>query len=1026
MKLKKIKQIVPVLFLCVCMFLSGATFSQVNKLDDKNLEETMRNPWNPDQSQFLQDWLVLLPIPSVKGMEDLDTDFLTGLGGESGIRPTEGLTCNISGAELKWKPLKCKSTVDLASTVDAKQAEKVVAYAYTTVNREKAGKVNLLLGSDDGVKAWVNGKLVHRNAIYRGVTVDEDVVEVEMNAGENRLLLKILQGNGGWGFVARVSEGIGLSKSLTGTINFSLGNNDPKNKTLTFTSKGTLDQSLLRQTISVEACTSGGKTVARKTFDCNKPVTMNYNSWLDGVYEFRFAYKDIRDVPHFSYLTWYKGDILAAARELVNSAPGKDIRDPEASTHRMLADMVLCRLDNNLQNPDSSRLASLHPPLIEYAEMQANKQVRPGGFVRMAYIDDVDGTPQFCRCYLPLNYDPSKKWPMIVLLHGYNPDNPEYYNWWNADKRHDNRTDRYGVIFIEPHGRGNTWYTGIGDRDVLKCIEMAKQKFSVDDDRVYLTGESMGGFGVWNVATRHPELFAAISPIYGGSDFHAYFSKENLSKLTAWEEYNLDKTSSSSQMESLLTMPILVSHGDQDFNGVPVDYSRYLVRMLQRWDYNVRYIEVPGKGHEDLGLWDQYIPWLLQYKRDAFPRKVRVRAADLKTASAYWVKITQRNSPFEFMVADAEVLPNNLIRLDTKNVDEIALTPGESLIDFSKPVRIVWNGKLLEANNPAGKIVLKEEGYNPLSLKKTPQLSGPISDFNTTPFIVVIGTTSKDSMMVRAISQKAEMIVSNWKIAQKYEPRYKKDIDVTEDDIKKYSLFLLGGPDENKVSKQIFEKINFRITPDSIVLAGRPFKVKDAVLNAVYPNPYNNGRYVQIVAATSGAGFSFYKQVSVGQLFEYDYYISDGKIQNISAGAENEEILVASGSFDSNWKINDKFLNTGDENLRSKCAWTKVDNDFSTEIVSCAEPSHELMKLYCGTYDLHGIEININLADDGGLKIAVQPDNRFTARLSAVSENEFYSKEAVISIIFNKNETTPDYDMDIWENGYINTATKVH
>jgi len=117
----------------------------------------------------------------------------------------------------------------------------------------------------------------------------------------------------------------------------------------------------------------------------------------------------------------------------------------------------------------------------------------------------------------------------------------------------------------------------------------------------------------------------------------------------------------------LVNMPILVSHGDQD-QSVNVNLSRYLVRMLQRWNYNVRYVEVPGKGHTELGLWDQMIPWMLEHKRNSSPRQVRVRAADLRTASAYWVEVTQRVSPYEFMIVDAEVLEGNIIRVDSKNV----------------------------------------------------------------------------------------------------------------------------------------------------------------------------------------------------------------------------------------------------------------------------------------------------------------------------------------------------------------------
>ena len=61
-----------------------------------------------------------------------------------------------------------------------------------------------------------------------------------------------------------------------------------------------------------------------------------------------------------------------------------------------------------------------------------------------------------------------------------------------------------------------------------------------------------------------------------------------------------------------------------------VEYSRWAVKMLQRWGYDVRYHELPGRGHEDMkvqpGIWE----WLLQHRREAHPRRVRVRAADLQ------------------------------------------------------------------------------------------------------------------------------------------------------------------------------------------------------------------------------------------------------------------------------------------------------------------------------------------------------------------------------------------------------------
>jgi len=117
---------------------------------------------------------------------------------------------------------------------------------------------------------------------------------LDMNAGENRLLLKIQQGKGGWGFAVRMIENPNELNIITGTMIFSLVQGNPKDHTVTIISKGNLDQTLLKQTVHMEVYTTGGKTVEVKTFNCAEEIVLNYKDWPDGVYEFRFIYKDIK------------------------------------------------------------------------------------------------------------------------------------------------------------------------------------------------------------------------------------------------------------------------------------------------------------------------------------------------------------------------------------------------------------------------------------------------------------------------------------------------------------------------------------------------------------------------------------------------------------------------------------------------------------------------------------------------------------------------------------------------------------
>jgi len=82
-------------------------------------------------------------------------------------------------------------------------------YLRTVVHSGKTQELDLLVGSDDSVKVWLNGKLVHAHHVGRAVVVDQDKVRVTLNEGANTLLLKVVQFSGDWGAVVRFRKADG-------------------------------------------------------------------------------------------------------------------------------------------------------------------------------------------------------------------------------------------------------------------------------------------------------------------------------------------------------------------------------------------------------------------------------------------------------------------------------------------------------------------------------------------------------------------------------------------------------------------------------------------------------------------------------------------------------------------------------------------------------------------------------------------------------------------------------------------------
>jgi len=923
------------------------TEAEPAKVQETNLKDEMRTLWSRSVGGFVREWLVcgVFPNPPRAGGEragattdhpvgaGYDVDYLKAMGGEAAARPAAGQAVKRpDGSDAAWRQYVCdRDEVDLKAVFPGQKGDNVVAYAFATIRREEVGKAVLSLGSDDSVKVYLNGELVHDHRVTRAVSKDQDAVPVTLDEGDNALLVKVETVRGGWGLVLRVLSESQASALAGGEIRPQIDPPPPGKPHLLAvrTDAGPARGFLGDQTVRVQIVPPGATATGGPEAKRGEGVRFDTANLPDGPYEVRVA----RDPPEghtvFRHLPWYKGDWRKQAGELLDSCDKLPARATEAADLRLrvLGKLVLDRLGGDPRK--STDLAEdawrdVHGPLMEHREVQLGEAaaVRPHGFLRLAWRDEVDDSPQFARAYLPPDYDPEaagRTWPMVVVLHGYNPPNPQYIRWWGVTRRHNSIAERHNVIVLEPHGRGNTSYNGIGDADVLRAISLAKETFRVDAGRVYLTGYSMGGGGTWHVGSRHPELFAAIAPIYGGWDYHQRMEEDELVRLTARQRYEMESWSSFAQAESLLTTPVFVNHGDAD-SLVDVNFSRYAARMLQRWGYNLRYWEHPGGGHGRLGCEDELLRWFLSHRLNRDPRRVRIRSARLESAAAHWVRVEQREDPCAFIHVDARVVDPGTIRLDTSNALEVRLSPGEKLVDHGKPVRVIWNGRDAGSHESAdGAITLRAKGYKaaPGMFHKTPRLAGPIDDATTTPFAIVVGTVSEDAEMRRFCRLRAEAARDDWRRWQKVTPRYFLDTEVTDEQIRTYSLLLFGGPADNLVTRKLAQYIALEIKPHWITLGGRVFAASNASLAMICPNPFRAQRYVTITAGNSPAGMYFANRLP-GHV---DFAIADGRM---AEEAHFEDLCVVAGRFDHNWRYNEKYITRGDEVVRAAAAVRKA------------------------------------------------------------------------------------------------------
>lgn len=141
------------------------------------------------------------------------------------------------------------------------------------------------------------------------------------------------------------------------------------------------------------------------------------------------------------------------------------------------------------------------------------------------------------RLLAPKNYDPKQKYPLVLVLHGAGErgsDNAVQLKYGAPLFIKDEVREKYPCFVVAPQCPAEQKWSEVDWTStapltqtekptapmalVLGALEALQKEFSIDPDRLYVTGLSMGGYGTWDLITRFPEKWAAAAPICGGGD----------------------------------------------------------------------------------------------------------------------------------------------------------------------------------------------------------------------------------------------------------------------------------------------------------------------------------------------------------------------------------------------------------------------------------------------------------------------------------------------------------------------------
>jgi predicted esterase len=205
----------------------------------------------------------------------------------------------------------------------------------------------------------------------------------------------------------------------------------------------------------------------------------------------------------------------------------------------------------------------------------ANPLASERGEVERAY-STADGQLIPYRVYVPSTYDGSRAMPLVVALHGALGDEKSYFSGIYDPAVIKGEAERRGYIVATPTWLGRFPYGAPAEEDVLRVISEVRSNYKIDSSRIYLTGHSLGGFGAWQIAFDHPEIFAALAPVSGGSPVRLDVLPPLLARIK--------------------NIPALVVHGAKD-GIVPPARSKEMVEAARKAGVQISYTEVPGADH---------------------------------------------------------------------------------------------------------------------------------------------------------------------------------------------------------------------------------------------------------------------------------------------------------------------------------------------------------------------------------------------------------------------------------------------
>lgn len=751
----------------------------------------------PSADGDLGAWLVDCPLPATgsararDASQALDAPWPTSPPG----RPPKGAG---DGRAVRLARVSGRG-LDLRATCGASSHQ--VGYATTWIDVEREGVHTLSVGADDAFALSVDGVERLRRATLSAYQDDSDRVALTLTRGRHEVRVKVYQRSGAWRFRVRALGDDGLSAAPGVTLAMPALPAASFDRLVEAMAQVDVVRAVDRGApsprfrprvdVSFPLGAPAGRDIAlalEVAVPSRAPVRLDPGSMRAGsadplerevllpsldasvpatvqVSVARVAF--VRRVEPAAALA----SAVATASRAIDSRCGEPrLRDACASIVHLRD-----RLEASIRHGDgdaaaladearelSARGGDLARGLDPYREST--------GPMRRAFWSAVDGEPSEFGLYVPPTYraDDAKRYPLVVVLHGLHgrPMAMLRYAFGFDDEkldplfkdRHMPPLPQREAFVVTPSAHGDAFYRELGERDVTDLVAWMRAHYPIDESRISITGASMGGTGAAAIALHHPGAFSAAAPLCGYHSLHLRHDVRGAT-LSPWERFLVDARSNTEWAANGVRLPLWIVHGTQD---LPTANSDVLIARYEQLGFPLTH-QHPPLGHN---VWQHVygdlhgLDWLTAKRADLHPREVRLRSATPRFAVDRWLRVVAFERYDRWAEASARAVAPERIVASTTNVSEIALERDATLVGDRVSLEI--DGQTLSLPDGARWSLHRRGGAWALGarpvdgLRKSPALSGPITDAFHGPLVFVYSTESA------AEAHAARLVARDW------------------------------------------------------------------------------------------------------------------------------------------------------------------------------------------------------------------------------------------------------------------------